>query len=95
MYLLVSTYGASLDVMDELLPAHREYLDKYLASGDFVLWGRQVPRTGGVIVAVCPDRARAEAIAAEDPFVLANAAAYQVIEIQPTGGLPELIDQLS
>jgi uncharacterized protein YciI len=95
MFLLVSTYSASLDVMDELLPAHREYLDKHLAAGDFVLWGRQVPRTGGVIIAVCQDRARAAAIAAEDPFVLANAATYQVIEVQPTGGLPDFVERLS
>jgi uncharacterized protein YciI len=90
MFLLVSTYRASLDVMDELLPAHREYLQRYLDGGVFVLWARQVPRTGGVIIAHGVDRARVEEIAAEDPFVQANAASYQVIEIQPTGGLPDL-----
>lgn len=95
MFLLVSTYSASIDVMDELLPAHREYLERHLNDGIFVLWARQVPRTGGVIIAHGVDRARVEAIAAEDPFVQANAASYQVIEVQPTGGLAELISLLA
>ena len=56
----------------------------------FLLWGRRVPRTGGVIVAHGVDRARIDAVVADDPFVRANAATYEVIEIQPTGGLPEL-----
>jgi uncharacterized protein YciI len=94
MFLLVSTYSASLDVMDELLPAHREYLQRHLDDGVFVLWGRQVPRTGGVIVAQGVDRQQVEAIAADDPFVQANAASYQVIEVQPTGGLAELTSLL-
>jgi uncharacterized protein YciI len=90
MYLLLSTYHASLDTMDALLPEHRTYLDHYRDDGVFLLWGRRVPRTGGVIVAHGVDRARIDTIVAEDPFVRANTATYQVIEIQPTGGLPEL-----
>jgi uncharacterized protein YciI len=80
--------------MDELLPAHRDYLHKYREDGVFQLWGRRVPRTGGVIVANGADRERIEAIAAEDPFVRAGAAAYDIIEVAPTGGLPELTDRL-
>lgn len=90
MYLLLSTYHASLDTMDALLPEHRAYLNHYRDNGIFLLWARRVPRTGGVIIAHSVDRARIETIVAEDPFVRANTATYQVIEIQPTGGLPEL-----
>ncbi|MFJ6087942.1 YciI family protein [Streptomyces sp. NPDC092369] len=95
MYLLLSTYHASLDTMDALLPEHRAYLDQYRAVGVFLLWGRRVPRTGGVIVAHGVDRARIDTIVAEDPFVRANTATYEVIEIQPTGGLPELTTLLN
>ena len=90
MFLLLSTYHASLDTMDALLPEHRAYLDRYRDDGVFLLWGRRVPRTGGVIVAHGVDRARIDAAVADDPFVRANAATYEVIEIQPTGGLTEL-----
>jgi uncharacterized protein YciI len=81
--------------MDELLPAHREYLQRHLDSGVFLLWARPVPRTGGVIIAHGVDRARVEVIAAEDPFVRANAASYKVIEVNPTGGLPVLTSLLA
>lgn len=87
MFLLLSTYHAPLDTMDALLPEHRAYLDRYRDDGVFLLWGRRVPRTGGLIVADGVDRQRIDAVAAEDPFVQAGAATYEVIEIQPTGGL--------
>lgn len=94
MYLLLLNYTASLEVMDELLPAHRDYLHKYRDAGVFLLWGRKVPRTGGVIVANGVDRARIEEIAAEDPFAQAGAATHEIVEVQPTGGLSEFTDRL-
>lgn len=43
-----------------------------------------------MIVAHSVDRERIDAVVAEDPFVQAGAATYEVVEIQPTGGLPEI-----
>jgi uncharacterized protein YciI len=91
MFLLLSTYYWPLDVMDELLPAHQEYLDRYLAEGVFLMWARRVPRTGGVILAHGVNRDRIEVIAGEDPFARTGAATYEVVEIAPMGGVPELL----
>ena len=48
--------------------ANVAFLKKYYASGNFLISGRQIPRTRGIIVAVAASREQIEAIIAEDPF---------------------------
>ena len=42
--------------------AHVRFLEKYYASGHFLVSGRKIPRDGGVILAVGEDRDEIEAI---------------------------------
>lgn len=83
LFLLLVTYLAPLAEIDALLPRHVEFLEEQYAAGAFLLSGRQVPRTGGFILAR-GERAAVEATVARDPFVRAGAASYQVVEIEPT-----------
>ena len=84
-FVLVSTYTAPLERIDELVPAHREYLQEQFASGLFVVSGRRVPWTGGVIVAR-GSRADVEAAVEADPFTRAGVAETEIVEFQPLFG---------
>ncbi|BCJ37832.1 hypothetical protein Athai_53350 [Actinocatenispora thailandica] len=84
MYILLLDYQKPLSEIDALLPEHRAYLDRYYADGTFVLSGRQVPRTGGAILARGVDRATLDKIINEDPFTRSGVARYRVVEVEPT-----------
>jgi uncharacterized protein YciI len=81
----VSTYTAPLERIEELVPAHREYLQEHFASGLFVVSGRRVPWTGGVIVAR-GERAEVEAAVAADPFTREGVAETEIVEFVPLFG---------
>lgn len=93
MFLLLPRYTAPLERIDELLPAHTAWLDHHYAEGSFLASGRQVPRRGGLILASLPDRAAAEAVVADDPFVQAGAAEYDIVEFVPSR-VADGLDQL-
>ncbi|MFJ4675226.1 MULTISPECIES: YciI family protein [Kitasatospora] len=90
MFILELTYTAPLERVDALLPAHVAWLERHYADGAFLASGRKVPRDGGVILAVAPDRAAVEAIAATDPFVPAGVAEYRITEFLATTTAPAL-----
>jgi uncharacterized protein YciI len=83
VFVLVVDYLAPLDRVDELRPAHVEYLERHYAAGLFLVSGRQDPPAGGVIVTADADRAEIERIAATDPYVTEGAARYTIIEFAP------------
>lgn len=68
MFVVLLTYTAPLDAVDQRLVAHREFLLRHYASGVFLLSGRKEPRDGGVILATADSRHDLEEILAEDPF---------------------------
>ncbi|WP_322044582.1 YciI family protein [Paraburkholderia sp. J67] len=84
MYIVSLTYTASLDRIDDALPAHRTFLDTQFAAGHFIAAGPKLPRDGGVIVASNMERARLDAILAADPFAQQGLAAYTVTEFKAT-----------
>ena len=70
--------------VDRFLAAHREYLAKHYAVGDFIASGPQTPRVGGVIMIKAESRIAVDAIIAEDPFNINGIADYQIVEFTPT-----------
>ncbi len=90
MFILELTYTAPLERVDALLPAHVSWLEQHYANGTFLASGRKVPRDGGIILAVAPDRPAVEALAATDPFVPAGVAAYRITEFVATTVAPAL-----
>lgn len=70
--------------VDRFLQAHREYLAKHYAAGDFIASGPQTPRVGGVIMIKADNRATVDAIIAKDPFNINGIADYQIVEFSPT-----------
>ncbi|GGY21644.1 GTP cyclohydrolase [Massilia dura] len=84
MFIVTLTYLKPNEEIDALLAAHRAFLRQQYANGTFVMSGRMVPRTGGIIIANADSRADVEAVIELDPFRQAGAASYAIIEFVPT-----------
>jgi len=80
MFVIELIYKAPLDEIDAHMRAHVKFLNKYYASGHFLISGRKIPRDGGIILAVGESRERIEAIVREDPFYACGLADFRVIE---------------
>ena len=84
MFIVDLNYIVSLDRVDAAIPDHVDFLKKNYASGIFLVSGRKVPRTGGVILAVAENKERLQAILDEDPFQQLGFAHYTVTEFVPS-----------
>ena len=84
MFIISLHYIKPLKDVDPHIQAHIDYLKKYYALNKFIVSGRKVPRTGGIILANCADLPEVSAIIAEDPFCIAKVAEYQITEFVPT-----------
>ena len=84
MFVIELIYKAELSEIDGHMRAHMAYLKKYYAAGTFLISGRQVPRAGGIILALGDSREQVEAIVKEDPFVSRGLADFRLIEFSPS-----------
>ena len=84
MFIAILTYKKPLSEVDRFLAAHRKYLAKHYAAGNFIASGPQNPRVGGVIMMKAYSRKEVDAIIAEDPFYINGIADYQIVEFTPT-----------
>jgi uncharacterized protein YciI len=82
MFVIELIYKAPLADIDASMAAHVVFLEKYYAAGNFLMSGRQIPRTGGIIIATAESRERIEAIMREDPFCDRGLADFRVIEFR-------------
>jgi uncharacterized protein YciI len=90
MFILVLKYIRPLSEIDNAIPAHIEYLNKYYSLSKFICSGRQIPRKGGVILCTAKDIGEVEAIIKEDPFYTQKLAEYEIIEFSPSKYADEL-----
>jgi uncharacterized protein YciI len=94
VFVLLLTYIKPLPEVDALMREHVAWLDEQYDAGRFLVSGRRIPRTGGVIVARGDDREHIEAVAASDPFVSGGVATCEVIRFrasQTAAGLDSLL----
>ena len=84
MFIAILTYKKPLGEVDRFLAAHREYLAKHYAAGDFIASGPQTPRVGGVIMMKANSRNAVDASIVEAPFHINGIADYQIVEFTPT-----------
>jgi uncharacterized protein YciI len=82
MFVIELTYKVPLAEIDRHMREHMRFVNKYYASGHFVVSGRKVPREGGIIVAVGSSLEEIEGIAREDPFCARGLADVRVIEFR-------------
>jgi uncharacterized protein YciI len=96
MFIISLKYKKPLAEVDAHLPAHGEYVKSQYAAGNFLLSGRKIPRTGGIILSSVKTREALQAIIEQDPFYRHQIADYDVVEFSPTmagAGLELLIDK--
>jgi uncharacterized protein YciI len=72
LFVLLLTYTKPLSEVDALMGEHVAWLNEHYDAGRFLVSGRRIPRTGGVILARGDDQEEIEALAASDPFVSAG-----------------------
>lgn len=82
MFVLLLTYTRPLPEVDALMRRQMAWLHEGYAAGRFLVSGRQIPRTGGVILARGDDRDEIEALAATDPFVAGGVATCEVVQFR-------------
>ncbi len=82
MFVIELVYKADLTAIDAHMAAHVKFLEKYYASGHFLVSGRKIPRDGGIILAVGSNRSEIEAIVNEDPFYKHRLAEFRIIEFR-------------
>ena len=68
MFIIELIYTQSLRSIDKHMKEHLQFLNKYYASGNFIMSGRKNPRTGGIIIAKGTTKKAMEKIMKEDPF---------------------------
>ncbi|AIL66050.1 YCII-related domain protein [Rickettsiales bacterium Ac37b] len=83
MFIINLTYIKPLEVIDQLFEAHKEFLEQYYNSGQFLISGAKNPRIGGIIIAIGSNKKELEKIIQQDPFIKEKAATYEVIEFIP------------
>lgn len=82
MFVIELVYTADLSQIDAHMAEHVAFLNKYYASGHFLVSGRKIPRDGGIILAVGESREHITAIAEADPFYRRGLATFRVIEFR-------------
>lgn len=75
-HVLTITYTAPADAVDQVRPAHLEFLEREVHAGRLILTGRSESGTGGVLVTSDISTAAAEEIIAGDPYTVAGVARY-------------------
>lgn len=90
MFIIHLNYTVSLNIVEQHLSAHVDYLKQQYALGNFIASGRQVPRTGGVILSNMESRAALNQVLEQDPFKQNNLADYVITEFVPSMTCAEL-----
>jgi uncharacterized protein YciI len=86
VYLMISTYTASLDEVDKAREDHAQFLNGLEERGLVVSAGRQDPPVGGVVLLNADSAGQARELMAGDPYVLRGLATYELIGWTPIRG---------
>ena len=90
MHIINLTYKVPLEIIDQHLNSHIEYLNKQYELGNFLASGRKIPRTGGFFLTKIADKNQLIKILEGDPFKAKELANYELIEFVPTRACEEL-----
>jgi uncharacterized protein YciI len=90
MFIIDLTYIAPLEHLDEYMAEHVKYLNKYYKADVFIVSGRKVPRTGGIILAQADSKEILEKIIADDPFHKYKLAEFNITEFKASQSHPDL-----
>ncbi|WP_067494048.1 YciI family protein [Actinoplanes sp. TFC3] len=87
MYVMISTYLAPLEEVDDAREDHLAFLAGLEERGLVVSAGRQQPAVGGVVILGVDSEDEAVKLMTQDPYVQRNLAEYRAIGWQPSRGV--------
>jgi uncharacterized protein YciI len=90
MFVLIARYTKPAEEVDRLLDGHRAWIKRHMEAGTILLTARQVPLTGGLILARGESPEEIWKMIAEDPFHSSGSAQYEVLQFQPVRAAPGL-----
>ena len=90
VFVVLLTYEKPLAEVDRLMREHVGFLEDCYRAGVFLACGRQVPRNGGVILAVSAKREDLDDVMQHDPFVREGVASYEIVEFRSSLHHPAL-----
>lgn len=76
-HVLTLTYTKQADAVDQVRPAHLEWLAKEVADGRLILTGRMESGTGGILITGDISIEEADDVIAKDPYHLAGVVDYE------------------
>jgi len=84
MFLISLNYKCQLEEVDRYVDDHAAFLKKEYQNGSFILSGRKIPRTGGIILSNLKSKDELELVLSKDPFNQAGIAEYSITEFAPS-----------
>ncbi len=83
-FLLEGEYLVPFEEFTELVPKHREFLQKSYDAGHFLCSGPQIPARGGFLLARAESLERLQEILADEPFTKAKKMRFsRITEFNP------------
>lgn len=83
MFIINIAYKKPIEVIDQFVVEHRQFLDEGYKKNYFVASGPKNPRNGGIIISQLSDRKQLEEILKQDPFCIHEVGEYEIIEFHP------------
>lgn len=83
MFIIMLTYKKPIEIVDQYLVEHRDFLNAAYEKDYLIVSGPLVPRTGGILISQLTDRAIIEDFFKDDPFYIHDIADYEIIEFTP------------
>lgn len=90
MYLLVVSYVKPAEEVTPHIETHSVWVRKYFQEGIFLMAGQKKSKLGGAILVKSIDKALLRKILAEDSYVIADVAEYQIIDLDCKATAPGL-----
>jgi uncharacterized protein YciI len=90
-FLLEGEYLVPFEEFADLVPRHREFLQRGYDAGFFLCSGPQIPARGGFLIARAESREKLEEILADEPFTKAKKMRFsRITEFNPVQHQPIL-----
>ena len=83
MYIVLLRFSANKSQATAHMAGHREWLQKGIADGVFLLAGSIRPGLGGAILAAGPSPEALQARIDQDPFVVHDIVKAEIIDVDP------------
>ncbi|USG60051.1 hypothetical protein NBZ79_12775 [Sneathiella marina] len=84
MFIILLKFSSNKDQASQYMEGHKEWVERGLRDGVFLLTGSLQPNLGGGIMAFNLSQAELQDRVNEDPFVAENVVSAEILEITPS-----------